>query len=128
VLFCRIAGLTPGFNYNNNRHLVTSINYNVGDPTGNTAVTFPTVSFGYDAVGNPTSMSDGLGTSTYHYDALSRMDWEEKSLSVHTYRLSYSYNLANELTGITGPSQFGSVQVGYNYDDVGRLNSVTGSG
>jgi RHS repeat-associated protein len=119
---------TANYGYNNNRHLVTSINYYAGDPTGNTTVTFPTVLFGYDAVGNRTSMSDGLGTSTYHYDALSRMDWEEKSLGVHTYRLSYSYNFANELTGITGPSQFGSVQVGYNYDNNGRLHSVTGSG
>ena len=74
-------------------------------------------------------MSYGLGSVSYHYDQLSRMDWEERTFGVlGPYRLSYTYNLASELTGITGPSQFGSVQVGYNYDNNGRLNSVTGSG
>jgi RHS repeat-associated protein len=106
----------------NNRHLPTNINYTV---SGIVAAT-PNVSFGYDAAGNRTSMTDGLGTATYHYDSLSRMDWEERTLSgFGPYRLSYSYNLANELTGIDNP--FGS-HVGYGYDTNGRVNSVTGSG
>jgi RHS repeat-associated protein len=122
-------GVTATYGYNNNRHLVSSINYDEsGDPTGQTAWT-PPVSFGYDAAGNRTSMTDGLGTTTYHYDALSRMDWEDRQFgAIGTFRLSYAYNLANELTSITGPAQFGSVQVGYDYDTTGSLRNVTGSG
>jgi RHS repeat-associated protein len=120
-------GVVSAYVYNN-RHLVTNINYDEsGDPTGQTAWTHP-VSFGYDAAGNRTSMTDATGNATYHYDQLSRMDWEERTFGVlGPYRLTYSYNLANELTSITGPSQFGSVQVSYDYDTNGRLHSV-GSG
>ena len=49
------------FSYNN-RRLLTGINYNVsGDPSGHTAAT-PSVSFAYNAAGNRTQMTDGLGT------------------------------------------------------------------
>jgi RHS repeat-associated protein len=121
--------VTATYGYNNNRHLVNSINYDEsGDPMQQTGYT-PPVSFGYDAAGNRTSMTDAAGTATYHYDQLSRMDWEERTFGVlGPYRLSYTYNVANELASITGPSQFGSVQVGYNYDTNGRLRNVTGSG
>src|SRR5438093_8821793 len=86
----------------------------------------PNVTFGYDAAGNRTSMSDGLGTSTYHYDSLSRMDWEERTFgNIGPYRLSYSYNLAGELTGMTNPW---NVWTGYSYDNNGRLNRVHADG
>ena len=63
-------GVVSSYAYNN-RHLPTSINYNVGgDPTRNTPWTAP-VSFGYDAAGNRTSMTDGLGSVSYGYDSLS---------------------------------------------------------
>jgi RHS repeat-associated protein len=121
--------VTATYGYNNNRHLVSSINYDEsGDPTGQTAYT-PPVSFGYDAAGNRISMNDATGSATYHYDQLSRMDWEERTFGVlGPYRLSYTYNRANELTGITGPSQFGSVQIGYDYDTNGRLHNVSAGG
>jgi len=114
-------GATSTFAYNN-RHLPTSITYGV--PSGVAAT--PNVSFGYDEVGNRTSMTDGLGSVAYHYDQLSRMDWEERTFSgLGTYRLSYAYNLSGELTSLTNPW---GVQVGYNYDKTGRVAAVTGAG
>ena len=55
-------------------------------------------------------MTDGLGSVSYGYDSLSRMTSETRTFNgVGSYSLGYLYNLANELTSITGPSQFGSV-------------------
>jgi len=59
------------------------------------------VTLTYDAAGNRKTMTDGLGS------------------------VSYAYNLGNEVTSITNPF---SVQVGYNYDKIGRPTGVTGSG
>lgn len=117
-------GASATYAYNNNRHLVTNITYNA--PSG--IPTIPAVSFGYDAAGNRTSMSDGTGTMAYHYDQLSRMDWEDRTFTgvSGTYRLSYAYNLANELTSLSIP--FTSQQIGYNYDTAGRLSGVTANG
>jgi YD repeat-containing protein len=44
---------------------------------------------------------------------------------VGSFGLSYGYNLSGELTSIT---DFRGVQVGYDYDKMGRPLSVTGSG
>src|SRR2546422_4135600 len=89
-------GVTTSYLYNN-RRLPTNINYTV---TGNVAAT-PNVSFGYDAAGNRTSMNDGLGSMSYGYDSLSRMTSETRTFTnVGSYSLGYSYNLANELTGV----------------------------
>lgn len=120
--------VTSTFAYNN-RHLPTSITYNVsGDPSGQTTATAQ-VSFGYDAAGNRTSMTDGLGSASYVYNTLSEMTSETRTFTgLGSYTLGYSYNLSGELTGITGPSQFGSVTVGYNYDNAGRPTGITGSG
>jgi RHS repeat-associated protein len=113
-------GATSNFGYNY-RHLPTSITYGV---TAGVAAT-PNVSFGYDEVGNRTSMTDWLGSVTYHYDQLSRMDWEERTFSgLGTYRLTYGYSPAGQLTSVTNPW---NVQVSYNYDSAGRVNSVLGA-
>ena len=106
----------------NNRHLVTNINYSVPAGVAQTS----NVTYAYDEAGNRTSMTDGLGAATYHYDALSRLDWEERSFSgVGTYRLAYQYNLAGQLTGLTNPW---NVQVGYTRDFTGQVTGVTGAG
>jgi YD repeat-containing protein len=100
---------TTTFTYNS-RHLVTNIAYGV--PAGVAAT--PNVSFDYDSAGNRTSMSDGLGSVSYQYDTLSRLTSETRSFTgLPAYTLSYGYNVGGELTSITGPSQFGSVTVGY---------------
>ena len=113
-------GATSTFGYNV-RHLVTGITYGV---PGGVAAT-PNVSFGYDAAGNRTSMTDGLGSVSYSYDQLSRLTAETRTLSGMSFVLNYQYNLAGELTSIS--NQWGA-QVGYTYDKVGRPTAVTGSG
>jgi RHS repeat-associated protein len=115
-------GATMTFSYNQ-RHLVTGINFGV---TGNVAAT-PNVSFGYDAAGNRTSMTDGLGSKSYVYDQLSRMTSETRTFAnmQGSYTLSYTYNLASELKSITNQS---GAQVAYNYDAAGRPASISGSG
>lgn len=115
-------GATTNFTYNG-RDLVTDISYGV--PTGVAAT--PNLSFGYDAAGNRTSMTDGLGSVSYSYDQLSRMTSETRTFTgvVGSYTLSYGYNLADELTSIT--NQWGA-QVSYTYDQAGRPASVLGSG
>jgi RHS repeat-associated protein len=102
----------------NNRHLVTNINYTV---TGTVAAT-PNVSLSYDAAGNRTSMTDGLGSASYGYDSLSRMTSETRTFTgVGSYSLYYGYNYANELTDM---SNSWGVWVGYQYDSNGRLNRI----
>lgn len=114
-------GATRTFSYNN-RHLPTSITY--GAPAGVTPTA--NVSFGYDEVGNRTSMSDGLGSVSYVYNALSQLTSETRTFSgLGSYTLSYSYELGGQLSGITNPW---GAQVGYTYDRTGRLTGVTGAG
>ncbi len=113
-------GATTTFAYNN-RHLPTSITYGV--PAGVAATS--NVSFGYDAAGNRTSMTDGSGSVSYSFNTLSQLTSETRSFTgVGSFSLSYSYNLSGELTSITNPW---SAQVAYNYDKVGRPTSVTGA-
>ncbi|HVI70745.1 MAG TPA: hypothetical protein VM656_04575, partial [Pyrinomonadaceae bacterium] len=114
-------GPTSTFGYNN-RGLTTSITYGV--PAGVAAT--PNVTFGYDAAGNRTSMGDGLGSVSYVYNELSQLTSETRTFTgVGTYTLTYGYNLAGQLNSITNPW---SAQVGYNYDKLGRVTGVSGSG
>ena len=85
------------------------------------------VSYGYDNAGNRTSMTDGLGSTIYAYDQLSRMTSETRTFTgVGSYTLTYGeYNLAGELKSFT--NHWGA-QVGYTYDKAGRLLNVSGSG
>lgn len=121
-------GASQTFTYKN-RHLLESVTYSA--PAGVTP-TSP-VTFDYDAVGNRTSMVDGLGSVIYHYNTQSSMDWEARtfsdpnnaSITGVTRTVSYEYNLAGQLTKVTDP--FGSV-VNYGIDATGRLTNVAGSG
>lgn len=121
VTDARGASATYGYN---NRHLVTGITYSA--PSGVTAT--PNVTFGYDAAGNRTSMTDGLGSQSYIYDSLSRMTSETRSFGSplnQSFTLSYDYNLAGELKTITDP--WGAT-INYGIDSSGRLNNITGGG
>jgi len=115
-------GATTTFSYNS-RDLVTGINFGI---SGNVAAT-PNVSFAYDAAGNRTSMTDGLGSMSYAYDELSRMTSETRTFTnvPGSYALSYTYNLAGELKSITNKWD---AQAVYNYDAIGRPTSISGSG
>jgi RHS repeat-associated protein len=114
-------GATTTFAYNN-RGLVTGITYGV--PSGVAAT--PNVTFGYDAIGNRTSMTDGLGSVSYVYNTLSQMTSETRTFTgVGAFTLSYGYNLSGQLNSIT--NHWGA-QVGYGYDKTGRVTSVSGAG
>jgi YD repeat-containing protein len=114
-------GATSSFTYNN-RHLIKTVTYEA--PSGITP-TAP-VTFAYDSAGNRISMADGLGSKSYHYDQMSRMEWEERSFTgLGTYRLTYGYNLAGELTTFTDSF---NATVTYDRDAAGKVSGVTGSG
>jgi YD repeat-containing protein len=94
-------GASATYTYNNNRGLVNGIAYST--PSGVTSTA--NVSFGYDAAGDRTSMTDGLGSVSYNYDQLSRLTSETRYFSALSssptggnYGISYQYNLANEVT------------------------------
>jgi YD repeat-containing protein len=109
------------FTYNN-RHLVTSITY--AAPGGSGIAVPAAVSFTYDAAGNRTKMTDGFGDHTYHYNQLSRLTQESRQFPVGTFSISYSYNLAGQLSGLTDPFAAGFT---YTRDPQGRLKSLTGT-
>jgi YD repeat-containing protein len=106
----------------NARHLVTNMNYTV---FGSVAAT-PNVTYGYDSVGNRTSMTDGLGSISYAYNTDSQLTSETRTFNglAGSYTLSYTYGLGGQLKSITNPW---SAQVGYGYDKVGRPSNVTGA-
>ncbi len=125
-------GVTTTFAYNY-RHQPTAITYVV--PSGVTGLeSTDNVTYGYDTAGNRTSMTDGQGTATYHYNSVSQMDWESRTFTGlnPSYKLSYLYNKSGAVTRVTAScstSAFGgSVVVNYNRDQMGRPTSVTGSG
>src|SRR5262249_2933290 len=122
VTDARGANVTYGYNA---RHLVTAKSYNA--PAGITSTTNATLV--YDAAGNKTSMTDGVGTRSYSYDQLSRLTSETQIFTglSGSFTLTYGYNLTGSLTSLAEPSQFGAV-VSYAYDATGRLANVTGSG
>jgi len=116
-------GVTRTYSYNN-RGLVTGVSATGSgyDPIS--------MSYGYDAAANRTSMTDATGSVSYQYDQLSRLQYETRQFTgtgapSGSYTLSYEHNPAGELKAITDPT--GS-RVDYGFDDTGRLTSVTGSG
>lgn len=114
-------GAAQTFSYNN-RHLVTGISYTA--PSGITP-TAP-VTYAYDAVGNRTAMTDGLGSQSYSYDQLSRLTSETRAFTnLGAYTLSYAYTLGGDLKSITDPV---GAEVGYTRDIAGQVSAVTGSG
>jgi YD repeat-containing protein len=98
-------GVVTNYTYNA-RHLVTAVAYDASSvPSGANVAPTTSVALAYDAAANRTSMSDGSGAVNYHYDQLSRMDWEERTFSglpnAGTFRLSYEYNLGGVLKKVT---------------------------
>ena len=88
---------TTTYSYNN-RHLVTALSYGV--PAGVAAT--PNVTYSYDAAGNRTGMTDGLGSLSYSYDQLSRLISETRTFNgLGAYTLSYQYNVGGAVTQVT---------------------------
>ncbi|HET9154486.1 MAG TPA: RHS repeat-associated core domain-containing protein [Solirubrobacterales bacterium] len=79
----------------------------------------PDASFGYDADGNLTSMTDGSGEASFAYDQLGRLTRSEDG---HGDVVEYGYDLANQQTGVVYPNGKG---VSRAYDGAGRLESIT---
>lgn len=123
----------------NARGLVTDITYAQPPPPGNPAPTDPLyvapvqpVHFTYDSAGNRETMTDGIGSVTYAYDTLSRMQSEERTITElnKSYRLTYDYNLAGQVKQINfvSPSFPGdNVSTYYGFDKTGRVSNITGS-
>lgn len=108
------------FTYNL-RKLVTGLTFTV---SGSVAAT-PNVTFQYDAAGNRTSMSSSASNVTYTYDTASRMTAETRTFTgVGSFTLNYSYNQMGQLTEITYP--WNNAKVGYTYNVAGEMTGVTG--
>lgn len=79
--------------------------------------------FAYDIDGNTTTMVDPTGTTTYTYDALSRMSGKTDFANLEKPGLvqAYSYDAVSQRTNLTDPD--GQVRT-YVYDVVGRPVSM----
>ena len=113
----------------NGRHLTTGTTY-----SGPVGVYVPAAStINYDAAGNRSSMTDGMGTMSYEYDQSSRLLKEKRYLyglpnapvPENKYTISYSYNLAGKLTSVTDPFGY---QVTYVNDTANRTISISKPG
>jgi uncharacterized protein RhaS with RHS repeats len=69
-------------------------------------------------------MTDGVGSENYTYNNLGQLTQLQKIIGTTTYTTSYAYNLANELTQITYPS---NRVVQQSVDAIGRLCEVAPS-
>jgi YD repeat-containing protein len=81
------------------------------------------LSFTYDANNRMTNMVDGLGTSSYAYDAVGQLLYEDGPWAYDTVSYSYSNRLRTGL-GIAAPDPSAWFQ-SYAYDAVKRLTNVT---
>ncbi len=121
-------GATANYTYNT-RGLVEGVGYTA--PSG---ITVPTgISYSYDSAGNRISMQDGLGSTGYGYDQLSRLTSETRTFNDsatgfnQSYTFNYGYNLAGQLTAFSDPND-AQRNVSYPRDKIGRVSSVDGNG
>ncbi len=99
----------------------------------NTSVSYsdstPAITRTYDSAtngkGRPAAVSSTVGSYTYDvYDALGRLTTGSQTIGNKIYTMGYSYNRASHVTTLTYPSLR---TVTNNYDNAGRLSSVTGN-
>jgi RHS repeat-associated protein len=77
------------------------------------------VNFTYDTRDNLVGMADGIGDTTYGYDALNRLTTQTDP---HGLTVGYAYDEAGNLTTLTYP---GGNTVTYTYDALNRVETVT---
>ena len=111
--------ITQTYGYNT-RSLLTSVSYSDGTPAA---------SFGYDAFGARSSMTDGEGGMTYSYNSYRQLESETRTFTAlpgKSYVLSYTYNLADQLKSVNYNIVGGSFNknVNYAYNTVGALSGV----
>lgn len=119
-------GVVTSFTYNA-RRLTTLISFDSSSvPASKNVASTANIAFAYDARGNRTSMSDGSGSVSYHYDQSARMDYEERTFAglpnSGAFRLNYEYSLSGILKKVT------DVHTGTSFtetlDKVGRVTAV----
>lgn len=76
------------------------------------------ISYTYDSLGRRLTMTDSTGTTSYTYDDLSRIVKVQASNGA----VEYEYNSNNAVTAISYP---GGMKADYNYDDAGKMTSVS---
>lgn len=103
------------------------VSYNVGS-TGVPATASVSFTYGTNASqynnGLLITMTDGVGSENYSYNALEQLTQLQKVINGTTFTTSYAYNIAGELTQITYPS--GRI-VQQSVDAIGRLCEVAPS-
>lgn len=85
------------------------------------------VSFGYDAAGNKTSMADATGSSSYQYDPFGELT---SAVNGANQTVGYGYNADGQVSSITYPLPVGATwattnTVNYTYDNADQLTKVT---
>ena len=122
-------GARTSFSYNN-LGLLNSISYSV--PANSDLYAPPSITFGYDLLGNRIWMQDGLGRIDYEYDELSKLKNETRQFAVNLtdaptspngFRFAYTYNLGGGLKTVDYPD---GTTIGYSYDKTGRTETVSG--
>jgi RHS repeat-associated protein len=124
-------GVVTSYTYDGLNRL-KGVSYNVGS-TGVPSTSPISFTYGTSASqfnnGALITMTDGVGSENYSYNALEQLTQLQKVISGTTYTTGYAYNIAGELTQITYPS--GRV-VQQSVDPIGRLceiaTSTTGCG
>ncbi|MBV1929659.1 MAG: hypothetical protein KUG81_09135, partial [Gammaproteobacteria bacterium] len=94
-----------------------------------TSITYPdsalNIDYSYDVgaygKGRLTGISDGSGTTSLAYDHRGNLITHTSTVGMTSHTLTYSYNLANQLTQVIYPS---GRSVDYGYDVVGLLNQI----
>jgi RHS repeat-associated protein len=82
----------------------------------------PAVSYAYDGNGNPISMTDQRGTTSYQYDRQNRLTGVFTPLGTNFIPVYYGYDNAGHLTSLATPD---NRTVLYAYDADGRMIRVT---
>jgi RHS repeat-associated protein len=83
-----------------------------------------TVSYTYDANGNPLSQSTNGAAYNYTYDARNRMTNLKARLDGYTFNIGCDYDTFGRVTALTYPGR--TTAVNYRYNDLDLLRSISG--
>jgi RHS repeat-associated protein len=105
-----------------------TVSYNVTGAIGVPSTSTVSLTYGTTASqfnnGALITMTDGVGSENYSYNALEQLTQLQKMIGTTTYIMGYAYNIAGELTQITYPS--GRV-IQQSVDAIGRLCEIATS-
>jgi RHS repeat-associated protein len=119
-------GVVTSYSYDGLNRL-KGVSYNVGTTgvpaTASVSFTYGTTPSSFNN-GLLITMTDGVGSENYSYNALEQLTQLQKVIGTTTYMTSYQYNIGGELTQITYPS--GRV-IQQSMDAIGRLCEIAPS-